>query len=476
MPSLAFIAVFFAVSLIPLVAMPFYKKPQSGETRIMKKKPELIQNGKPNFEFFTQLDDFFSDNFAYRLEMVNLNELLYTAVLNHSTNRQVILGKDGWLYFEETVSDYIGKTNITLEQTERLVTILSLQSEYLKSKGIEYIFTAAPNKNSVYPQFMPDRIIKSRSPSSLEILAGALKSSDVHYTDLHSALLDAKKTGYLYHKTDTHWNDLGARAAANRLMNDIKSLLSEFEFNGFENARAARTTTPGDLKKMLFPLAKSANEGYTTLTLDNIYTVKGPYRSPQDTRITTTSRANPKRIVMFRDSFGDALIPFISNNFGYAYYSKEFPVNLSDIDSHGPDIVVYEIAQRNIPKLLERAPVMPALKRQPIRLTASNTGGRMFVRVAGDLVHIYGYLNKDNKTSYRCYLTDTAGQSYEAFPILESERLNMDGENGRAGFSLYLNTGDYAAGDFTVTMDLGGQLISHTFKNQEVSEVCNSEN
>ncbi len=470
--SIIFLVAFFAISLIPLLSMPFYKTPTNSEKRVLNKRPKPFEDGKPNLNFFSQLNDYFSDNFAFRLEMVHLNELIYTGALKHSTNEQVIFGKNGWLYFHETIDNYTGMTALSDGQVERIATILSLQSEYLESKGIQYIFTVAPNKNTIYPQFMPARFIKSSRPSVLDKLADALTIRQVHYSDLKQALLSENTHKYLYHKTDTHWNDLGARVAANSILQEIKKLLPKFNFNDSKNAATVETKFAGDLKKMLFPLSKSSDDGYTSLALDRLYTVKRPFRSVDDAKITTTCDVNLTRLMMFRDSFGNTIIPFLSNNFGYVHYSREYPVNFSDLDAHSPDIVVHEIAQRNIPKLLNKAPLMPAIKRQIANLDTADANGIIFVQSKGKYVHVYGYINCDESSAYRCYVTDSFGQTFEAFPVFEAEKLPNKSTKS-AGFSLYITEKEYVTGDFTVTFDFYGTTVSHTFKKQEVNLLAN---
>lgn len=468
--ALIFIIIFFFISLIPLASMTFHKNPDSNENRVLQDMPQIMANGEFNKDFFSQMTNFFSDNFAYRVELVQLNELLYTSALKYSTNGKVIYGKDGWLYFNETINDYTGKTDMPQSKIERLVTVLSLESEYLDSLGIKYIFTVAPNKNMIYPEFMPGWFVKTTSNTVLGRLSDALKKSNVIYSDITAAIMKAKtEEGILYHKSDSHWNDLGARVGYNCLMKDIKSVFPDFVYNDLSSLKTVKTTAAGDLEKMLFPLNKESAEGYTSLNIEELYTAQTFFRSVEDANIVTTSDANKYRILMFRDSFGNAIIPFISNNFGYAHYSKEYPVNFRNLEEHTPDVVVLEIVQRNIPKLIEKAPVMPGIERQ-INLSGSiNADGKIFIGTNGGLVHIFGYLDYNREKSYRCYVTDTHGKTFEAFPILESETAqnNFPYIKNAAGFSLYLKKHDLTGESFIVTVDFGDKKISHTFGVQE---------
>jgi len=76
--------------------------------------------------------------------------------------------------------------------------------------------------------------------------------------------------------------------------------------------------------------------------------------------IGTTSSANDKSLLLYRDSFGDGLMPYLSANLGRVLYDAEFPYNYASMAAEDPDAVVIELVERNIPNLLLKAPAMPA--------------------------------------------------------------------------------------------------------------------
>ena len=67
-----------------------------------------------------------------------------------------------------------------------------------------------------------------------------------------------------------------------------------------------------------------------------------------------------KSLVMYRDSFGNALVPFMAQEYQKGYFTKEVPYDLSLVDAYQADDVVIELAQRQIPTLLEGIPYMMA--------------------------------------------------------------------------------------------------------------------
>ena len=58
---------------------------------------------------------------------------------------------------------------------------------------------------------MPDRFQTGSGEGNLEHLIREMKAQKVHYVDLQTPLRKEQKQ--VYHKLDTHWNNLGASIA-----------------------------------------------------------------------------------------------------------------------------------------------------------------------------------------------------------------------------------------------------------------------
>lgn len=119
----------------------------------------------------------------------------------------------------------------------------------------------------------------------------------------------------------------------------------------------------GDLYEMLYPTGKE-------LDTDEVYdrpftfTYDAPIRSPEDNRICTSNESQSGSLLMFRDSFGNALHLFMAEGFGSAVFSRVTPYDLGMINSCGSDTVVVELVERNLDWLLTRAPIFPAPERE----------------------------------------------------------------------------------------------------------------
>lgn len=179
------------------------------------------------------------------------------------------------------------------------------------------------------------------------------------------------------------------------------------------------------------------------------YRYTSSFRSEEDITITTENDRGSGRLLMFRDSFGNAVLPFFAEAFREAEFSRAVPYRLDLTAARQADGVVVEIVERNLPDLTVRAPVMPA-PRRICRGMPQPTGARRRVSRRARPMASSTYTaswTRVTAAAQPLYLR-AGGVGYEAFPIRE-EALLDEGEG--AGFSAYLPPGgggraDRAAG------------------------------
>ena len=362
---LTYILLFIAVCWAPLIAMTLGYKSPNLERRILAQKPALFTPHGLNLNFPKQFNAYFSDHFGLRSTYVTAYTALIYYTLNDSVNEQVIAGKNGWLFFGPTLKDYTAINTLTNQQIDRIVKTLAQQEAYLSSLGITFLFTIAPNKSSVYPEQMPARYCPQLLQNNLHKLSRALEEEAIHYVDLLEPLRAAKREHQVYHAKDTHWNNIGARVAAQTLLNKMQEIRPDIALGDRAPARyQLEQTWLGDLSQILLPALAIEDEQAINDIPEN-YTWKENDRrprsqhNPEAMRIHTTSKTNSTSLYIFRDSFANALIPFISSRCARVHYTRIIPYDYTEIELISPDVVILEIAERNIPNLLEQPPVMP---------------------------------------------------------------------------------------------------------------------
>ena len=145
---------------------------------------------------------------------------------------------------------------------------LKLIQQYVESQGSGFIFTVAPNKNSLYNENMPFYYQKGNE-SNLANLTERMKTAGISYLDLYE-LFQAEED-VLYFQRDSHWNNRGAILAYNALMNYMGKEHETYLNVPYEE-EAVHT---GDLDEMLYPLAYEPETDY-------IYDKEWKYRYVND--------------------------------------------------------------------------------------------------------------------------------------------------------------------------------------------------
>ena len=430
--KLIYCILFFAICLCPSLGMLVTKQETSSENRQLSEFPSpKTEEGKINVEWLSQAGDYFQEHFAFRNELVTGNALLHGRLLETSTADGVIQGKNGWLYYKDSLDDYLGQDLLSDRSLFNIAHMLSMTQQALEEKGVNFLFTIAPNKNSLYGDNMPyyDKL-KVSGQTNRENLEDWLKTEKVAYADLYQALMEENEV--LYHARDSHWNNKGAALAADVLMDALGKDHDSYDGESY----TVRRDYTGDLDTMLYPLASTADDEIY-YDKETTYATVEEIQSNFDPRITTVNPVKEGSLVMYRDSFGNALLPYMADAYANAYFSRGIPYQLMDVETHSADTVIIERAERFLPEMSQFPPVLTA---KEISLTENEelqgSDGAVDVKIKpqGMTAQLSGrskegLLDPDS----RIYLK-VNGSVYEAFPMDVKVEENLDDN----GFCLYL--------------------------------------
>jgi len=336
-----------------------------GEHRDLAPAPELTATWPAVAAFPAAFTAYFQDHFAFRGRLVRWQAAFRLLVLGVSPSPTVIRGKDGWLFYADdgALDDYLNTSPFSPAELETWTVTLQHAQDWLAARGVVYLFVIAPDKHVVYPEFLPDTIRRTGRVSRTDTLVAYLRAhSSVPVLDLRPALVDAKRDARIYHRTDSHWNDLGAFAASQQILSRLRDVagatwpgLAPDDPGAFER-RDARV--PGmDLAAML-GLEAWVSEDDPRLRprrpAAHVVEPAHPDAGNVGARIATEHpRASLPRAVVFRDSFGSTLVPFLSEHFSRALYLWEYDVDPRVIERERPQVVIQEWAGR---RLTTRAP------------------------------------------------------------------------------------------------------------------------
>ena len=70
---------------------------------------------------------------------------------------------------------------------------------------------------------------------------------------------------------------------------------------------------------------------------------------------------------MYRDSFGESILPFFADEYQKAYFSRLVPYNMENLLQYRPDTVVVERVERQIAAFATEIPIMEGPRVENIR-------------------------------------------------------------------------------------------------------------
>ncbi len=327
------------------------------------KESTLWKSKELSFSAFPQeFDNCFKNEFTGRAELFWLNSKLKSKLLQQSSKElKAIVGEDGWLFLGNSDGDALyeslGYKNLNPTEIEKIVAKIKSYQDWCSRNEIEFYFAIAPSKHSIYSEYLPYR--KSDRPTSREQLIRAFRTNDMDYClDLSDSILKNKHKERLYMKTDTHWNDAGAYHASNQLLQTMQikhPIIPRFIEEAFQ--KDSSTSFEQDLSRMLLLKQKEVNEEWTlaescgTKVEKQLGNIR-PNRSKQGKYEKRYKCIDADlKLLMFRDSFGSAMIPFLAESFGSSVYIWHSLFDKDLIEHEKPDIVVLEVVERYVDNL-----------------------------------------------------------------------------------------------------------------------------
>lgn len=350
---IAFCALFFAACLFFFAGVFFPPPDAAAEGRELAAFPSwTTEAGAFNSRFFTELDAYFSDRFTFRQRLISLSGRVRETVFR-TGSEQVIVGRNGMLFYAATAPDFTGDARMTKEEIAAAAAALAKLSDYASEHGARFLVAVAPNKNTIYPENMPVAYRRTAEATNLDALLGALAEAGVNAVDLREAL--SGQDVPIYHSRDTHWNGEGARLAYDAMLNAAG--LPHESYAGAPLITAGGFS--GDLDEMLYPGdGRLSDDCRRDVSFEGKFVYTSAYATAMDLSITTRG-AGEGRLLMFRDSFGSRLIPYLSAAFAEARYERATPYRIDLLKTYPADLVIVEIAERNIPALVSAADRLP---------------------------------------------------------------------------------------------------------------------
>jgi len=351
-------AVFVGALFVPVVGAWRHWDPggEFQENRELSPRPEIPINYSDFAIYTDQWLDFYRDRFGFRNTLIRAAAITSLRSFNADIDGRVLFGKEGWLYYrpdgDPNFLAFRGLNPLSESQLDAWQQLLERRNAWLKARGIAFLVVIPPDKQTIYPEFLPDSASILVRRSHLDQIIDRLQRihSPVFMLDLRPALLAAKSSARLYYKTDTHWNGLGAYIAYRAIINSLNQIPFKWTFTAQPRSDFITESSHllrGDLARIIH-MSKQYSE--TSFTLKRI----APFFIPPDagklggTIVTETNDPKLPRLYFVRDSFADALIPMLGPHFSHALYSFHVEMDPILIEHEKPDLVIDEFVERSL--------------------------------------------------------------------------------------------------------------------------------
>ena len=349
------VGLFVTVLVIPLLGTRPKTVPLPYEQRSRASLPALRT---ARYEYPEQFDAFVRDNLGGRDRLIRWHNLLKFHVFRESPVRPVIVGRKEWLFYSWPddgldIRNFSGRWPHRPSDIERWLDSQDTRDREYTRLGSRYLIAVAPDKQSVYPEFVPARF----GPPAPGVLAKLLQHLGAHprlqVLDLTPVLRRRRDELQLYYKADSHWNGQGAFLAAQAIADRLRqSLPSVGTIRDDDYVRADVPIKGGELLNML---------GLDLNVSDRMFLYQrrtGGARQITEERshgVWVQPNSGLPTAVLIGDSFGVALAPILADAFSRLHYhlNTQGAPDPGLVERERPEVVVLITVERYLLKLIE---------------------------------------------------------------------------------------------------------------------------
>ncbi len=342
------LAVSIAGILAPAADMRWHfdKTPPPEENRTLAEWPRLTLGLQALQKWPAQYETWVRDHFGYRSSLIAWHSQLMLDVLGISPRADVVLGKDGWLFLgtNKSIDAYRCIFPYQPPGLQQEIANTRARTESLAARGIKFLNVWAPNKENVYPEFLPLWIQKSGQPCRMDQLRDTLRGAGLSFVDLREAEKAARQQAVAYHKTDTHWNAVGAYFGYRQIVTELRKWFPAMPMLERDQVQFVEIPRPGgDMARQLDLEKRYASPQTFEKMPRRCKRVPPSVTRPKGIKLEAFDCPGSKgpRILMFGDSFGNGLIPFLAESSSH-FMAVEFGPEMDDemIAIEKPDVVI----------------------------------------------------------------------------------------------------------------------------------------
>lgn len=168
--------------------------------------------------------------FPYRPYIIRYYNQLKYEYLDEVQARDVVKGKENYLFEESYIKAYLGEDFIGEERIETKVRKLKKLADTLAHYNTQVLFIMASGKATYLPEYLPSQYQKKpETPTNYDTFQAYFEEYGVPHIDINSYLLSMKDTvSYpLYPRGGTHWSVYASWKVVDTMLIRMEELLGQ---------------------------------------------------------------------------------------------------------------------------------------------------------------------------------------------------------------------------------------------------------
>lgn len=341
------------------------------ERRALAARP-TFGNDKSIEQQIIDLEAYLDDHFGFREDMIATHSWLSYFIFGVPADERVVASPDGSLFFFNQAYNGVtmlkdfhrGATpEIPLGMLELFRQDAEKKRDEMAAFGIDYVLVIAPEKQSIYPEHLPEAYAPIAGGTWLDqVLEHMYSHSDVKIIDMREELkaIAESEADPLYFPYGTHWNSDGAWVGYETVMGHLNFQIVEKEIFSSESS-----TSDTDLAEF-----SGLGRWLSTPDINYMFAVKSCAISLEEPEHHGSLKITPRRtdgrdfvyqrcdsapnsetIAFFHNSYAIALEPFFTESFettAYVWSSYDSDIAKRLASEIGPDIVIEQWVERTL--------------------------------------------------------------------------------------------------------------------------------
>lgn len=327
-----FFGIIFSISILDILIPN--KEFSQLENRKLISSVDFTVDKFVNGSFSKKYEEYVNDQFIGRDYWINLKSRSEYA-LGKLENNNVIYGDDGYLFEKFSLID-----------EKRINTNKEAIKTFVHNSNLKVSLMIVPNSYEIYNEKLPMEapVIKQEEFID-EIYNDIENSNNISLVEV----MKKNKNKYIYYKTDHHWTTYGAYLAYCEFIKSIGEIpvnienMKEIEVNNFYGtyfSKAKPFNVKGDIlsyydiENISMDIGENKYNSlydYSKLNIRDKYSAFLMGNNPL-TIITNKENKNGKKLLVFKDSYANSLIPFLTYNYEEIHVIdlRTFNIKVSD--------------------------------------------------------------------------------------------------------------------------------------------------